>query len=109
MSRLAPLLMSVVLALACDGGFRVKGSLSGAGTIGVCVLELWSEDRELLDAKSITTPFLETFIVAPGKHPYFFVVECEGYKPYRSKVFDLGGAEDYDRPLELDIKLEQDQ
>jgi hypothetical protein len=99
----------LLMALSCDGGFRVKGTISGGGPVEECRMELRAAgDRDLLEARRVVPPFLETFVTAPGKERYFFTFLCEGFEPYETSVFELGGVDDYRQPLELNIKLQRE-
>ena len=86
-----------------ESGFRVRANIVEVGTTASCTLELYEpNDSKPWQSRRVGLKFQQTFIIAPGLHRYYMVIDCGvPWKPHRTQVYELGGTRHFSTPLDL--------
>jgi hypothetical protein len=101
------LLVAVCLGtVACDGGFRVRGTLlaEDQAPLSHCTVALKGPPNALTCCDSTISPpnFDVLFTVAPSKIGYKLVLACDGFQP-AEREFKYGVDTLPSKPLELGV------
>jgi hypothetical protein len=106
MRRYLPIVLCVGIA-ACDGGFRVRGTIVAQDqtSLSNCTATLKgpSDALSCCDTNIISPPKVNLqFTVAPSTIHYKLVLACEGFKP-EAREFTYGKDVLPSKPLELGV------
>ena len=105
--RRFPLLLAVsLITVACDGGFRVRGTVvsKDGSPLSNCKVEVKGPPDALICCDGpLTPPKIDTFFtVAPTKIAYKLTLACAGFAP-AERLFEYGVDVSPSKPLELGV------
>ncbi len=88
-AKLALAILLAMVTTACDDVLVVQGEISD--TSEVCQLDLFrANSDQSLQFRKIQGDFGTSFTVSPRGGKYYLVLTCPGYRPLKTKAYDVG-------------------